>query len=66
MAKLTQAQKQSYIQSGGTHCPFCGSEDLQGADHIEADMDGASQPVECYTCGKTWTDLYVLIGVDEE
>ena len=57
---------EEYCAGEGLHCPYCGSLDITGADSIEANDGIASQYVRCNSCGKHWTDAYMLIGYDED
>jgi len=60
---LTNQQKQEYIKTGGVRCPYCGSR------HIDVEGPEMSEKVyqECRCrCGKSWTDLYTLTGIEEE
>ena len=48
-----------YIAHGGTHCPYCGSEEIVGGS-IEIDAETAMQSITCMVCGKEWDDIYTL------
>lgn len=61
--KLTLEQIEKYIDDGGVRCPYCGSENITGS-YPETDVGESWQDVECDDCGKEWTDLYRLVGVD--
>lgn len=50
---------EQYVETGGTRCPFCGSQSIEG-DSFEVDAGGAAQEVGCNNCDKTWTDVYTL------
>ena len=54
-----------YIGTGGGHCPFCGSENIEGSGHNELDGDNCWNEVECSNCGKRWNDIYTLTGYGE-
>jgi uncharacterized protein (DUF983 family) len=54
---LTKQQKQAYLASGGSRCPFCGESQLEGG-FVEVTTDGASQPITCLSCGRTWHDVH--------
>jgi len=60
---MTPEQRERYIATGGTFCPYCGAADLSGWA-VEVDAGYASQPVSCDACGKHWTDVYRLVGID--
>jgi len=51
----------AYVRLGGTHCPFCDSEDITGAE-VNIDAGTASQEVSCNSCDEEWHDLYQLEG----
>jgi transposase-like protein len=61
---IDQDAKESYIKGGGNHCPYCGSQNIEGGDR-ESDDWGISQGVYCRDCGKEWTDIYRLVDVKE-
>lgn len=63
MSEMTKEQKESYIQSGGARCPFCGSEDLDGHG-VNIDSGTASQEMMCTDCGQGWFDIYTLTNVE--
>lgn len=44
------------------HCPFCGSDDIEG-DRMEIMGTSAYQPIKCNKCGKKWDDIYKLTGI---
>jgi transcription elongation factor Elf1 len=62
MRTLTYSEKQEYIESAGTKCPFCKSEHLN-CSRIEVDAGGASQDIICENCGASWSDLYTLTEI---
>jgi len=65
MAILTAEQKQKYMESRGSICPFCGSTDISGGSvNIEAAQ--AWQNVSCNDCGETWRDVYTLAFVETD
>lgn len=49
-----------YVKDSGS-CPYCRSGEIEGG-HITIEGGGAWQEVTCTTCGKTWTDSYMLTG----
>jgi len=61
--KLTKAQKNKYIMSGGNECPLCGSDDIEGG-FVEIDNGGAWQPVSCNQCHAEWSDVYNMVDVE--
>ena len=60
-------QRQRYLESKGSRCPFCNSNDIQGEVTISSsDYDESyEQPIYCNECGKTWKDIYTLTDVEE-
>ena len=63
MSELTAAQKQRYIESTFSHCPYCQSDNITGKG-VEVDADTANQEVYCADCEQSWRDLYVLVDVE--
>lgn len=55
---------EQYVETGGTRCPFCRSQNLDGGP-FEADAGGATQEVGCNDCGKSWLDVHTLIKYEE-
>ena len=64
MALLNKKQKEEYINSGGFHCPFCGSKEIE-AEAINHE-DDISQWVNCLTCGERWLDILTVTQVYTE
>jgi transposase-like protein len=52
-----------YCAHGGTHCPHCGSDDIEGGS-IQIDAATAWQPITCNTCGKKWNDIYTIAAYE--
>jgi transcription elongation factor Elf1 len=65
MAILTKEQKDKYLASAATICPFCGEPDISG-DSIEVESMECWQNVSCAACGETWRDVYTLAFVETE
>lgn len=63
MTKVRKLSDEEYVSGGGTHCPFCGSEDITGSS-VEVDSGVVTQGVSCSACGEDWTDVYRLISTD--
>lgn len=62
---FTKKQEKTYLENGGTKCPKCGSENIEGASW-NADGGGtASQEVSCLDCDAEWFDVYNLVGIQE-
>jgi len=63
---MDQEQKQAYLKSEGSKCPFCKSENIWGGiTHSAKYYDGYEQEVQCNECGKAWKDIYTLTDVEE-
>jgi transcription elongation factor Elf1 len=60
---LTREQIAAYIATGGTKCPFCGSEDIEGGS-VQVDAGSAWQHVDCKGCGEAWDDVYTLAWIE--
>lgn len=54
-----------YLADGGSRCPHCGSENLEGG-RVQADGPIAWCGVSCLACEREWTDQYTLSGVSDE
>ena len=56
----------SYLESGGTLCPKCGSKAIKASASAEKTGPGQVQvSMLCATCGARWRDTY-LLGKSEE
>lgn len=53
-----------YVMHGGTRCPFCDSENIEGGP-VEVDAGTATQEMLCLSCAKAWNDQYKLVGYEE-
>lgn len=53
---LTKEEKQAYVNSGGTYCPYCNSKSV---DY------GTDNEVTCFVCKRYWKDVYVLSDIAE-
>lgn len=51
----------TYLRLGGTHCPFCESQEISGGE-VNIDAGTATQEVGCDNCNQEWKDLYRLEG----
>lgn len=63
MSILTIEQKKKYIESGGTHCPICGSSNIRTNDSSDY-LDKLFEFMECNDCMCKWTNTYTLDDVD--
>jgi hypothetical protein len=59
---MVRAKIKSYIEAGGTHCPYCQSCKL---DTGVCDLRNRPLVVEviCMACGERWRNQYRLVGV---
>lgn len=53
-----------YIDSNGSYRPFCDQQDIEATDSVNVDGGLGLQNIKCNTCGKTWNDIYKLIGYE--
>ena len=60
MTALTDQQAREYIESDGSLCPFCNSDNI-----TTVDRDLPYMTVACDKCGEDWQELYQLVGVDD-
>ena len=62
--KLTEEQKQRYIDSFGMACPFCGLTEQQANKFMEYGRleleDEHYKKVTCGNCGKSWYEVYAF------
>jgi len=67
-ARIVEAGKyrideKKYIRAGGTKCPFCGSDEIEGSS-VEVDSSSAWQEVGCNNCDSEWNDIYKLDDIE--
>lgn len=53
-----------YAQEGGTRCPMCLSDNIEGRE-INIDQGSAWQECSCLNCHAAWNDVYALTGYSE-
>jgi len=63
--KLTEEDKQEYLNSRGNICPYCRSDNISATGYMNADDLTAHRKVECFECGEEWLDVYTLTEVEE-
>ena len=63
---LSEAHKKGYLKRGGNRCPYprCSSGDLRTLGQPKGDDGGVTQDVQCFSCGKIWTDIYTLSDIE--
>jgi Zn ribbon nucleic-acid-binding protein len=49
---------EAYTKSDLLICPFCGSDDI--SIHL---YNGDVQPVECFSCGESWGNILIVVGI---
>ena len=64
MGKLTQKEKEYYLENNGVCCLYCGSDNIDAIENVQVDGGIGTQGVECLDCGEDWTDIYRLINVN--
>jgi len=62
--KLTEQEKETYVESSYCKCPYCSSYSVVGG-FIEIDGNTAVQEIRCGVCGKAWRDIYRLVDIEE-
>jgi len=62
--ELTTQQKQDYLKSGGSHCPFCKSDDIEAIGGFDFEASQVWESVKCNACDSEWRDVYTLIEVE--
>ncbi len=60
---LTPEQKHEYLSNRPGHCPYCGSEDIEGRGY-DYDSD-PGQIIDCNECERCWMDVFTLTDVLE-
>lgn len=63
--KLTEAEKKRYVEERYCHCPYCDCTSLD-VDDPEYGLNEISQDMYCQDCGRSWTDVYRLVAVEEK
>jgi hypothetical protein len=60
---VTQEKADHYIEMGGSHCIYCGSQSIYNTDR---DYDGMMmyEYMHCSNCEHDWTETYLLIEID--
>jgi len=64
--KLTEFEKQSYVESDGANCPFCGIDQIIALpDDPILDFSCRCCVVECFGCGAQWIEHYALKKISD-
>ena len=62
---LTQEQANKYIADEATHCPFCGSDQVEGQS-FDYEDGRIYHPIICTACGRSWQDGYTLDSISAD
>jgi C4-type Zn-finger protein len=64
---LMEITKKAYIEDGGKHCPYCGSDIVTLTfGPLVPDEELVYQSVTCTVCKNSWHDIFRLVGIHEE
>lgn len=61
---LTGAGIQAYVDACKNVCPYCGSEDIEGA-YVNINSGHAHQEVTCNSCNASWEDIYKMHDITQ-
>ena len=56
--------KKEYLETGYSHCLYCGSDNLNASGTWEGSENQVYQNIVCRKCKKEWTDIYTLTDVE--
>ena len=64
MGQITRKQRDTYLQDGGSRCPFCGSRSMK-SEIVQYDrLQGVIEvEVDCMKCKKDWFDVFTLSNI---
>jgi len=60
---MTEEQKAKYLEGGGVHCPYCGSDNIVPGK-MQDEEDRVEARTSCVDCGKEWLDIFRLTDVE--
>ncbi len=60
---MTEAQKKSYLASGGVVCLYCTDYDIEQVRSEGSDCGATFNTIQCHVCGKRWRDVLDLCDV---
>ncbi|HBC87084.1 MAG TPA: hypothetical protein DCZ94_09035 [Lentisphaeria bacterium] len=63
--KLSKKAIARYVESGGKHCPYCGSRGIWGVGSAAIGAGVSAQETKCTDCGRSWDDILKLSGIYE-
>lgn len=55
-----------YLKNKGIRCPYCESNSIETTGVIKSDEAYAWQNLQCNVCGRSWKDIYQLVGIEED
>lgn len=58
-----QALKYLYLQSKGTRCLYCGTDNIEGRS-FQSEAGGGRQNIACLDCAAEWDDVFTVADVD--
>jgi len=61
---LTDEERQAYVKCGYARCPYCKSDNLDMCER-NSDSNWIADKVQCFTCEKSWQDIYELVDIVE-
>lgn len=63
---ISPEKVRQYLRTGGNHCPFCGSDQIDsGPIGVSDEYNEGCAIVECLDCKKQWKDIYKLVTIEE-
>jgi len=62
--ELTSSARDKYLKSGGSACPFCESNCIEG-DGMDVDGPTGTSNCRCGKCGEEWIDTYELSNIEQ-
>ena len=68
MATPTKAEIIDYVSNEANRCPFCYKQNITITIPVNESVYRtgpitAETPMECRDCGKTWIELYKVVGI---
>jgi transposase-like protein len=63
---ISEEMEQKYVKLLGNNCPFCNSHNIIAMEQMQTDGGDAWQDIKCEDCGEWWTDLYKLVGAEQD
>jgi len=60
---IPQKKVLEYLANGGSACPYCGSEEIQGIFRSYSSEGLLFFKCECFTCLHEWEEQYTLTNI---